>query len=243
MTAPSDSVVVAVQDSDVEAAKVAAKVSPWPELARAVVIFDQASFDAAAELLLGIKALEDEVHSVFDPMAEAAHAAHRKITAQRAAQLKPLADAEAVLKKKISEFCIEQERLARIEQERLEQIALAEAAAALEVRIEQAEANGATADEIAVIVDDAPPPALVAAAPAVQTKGSGISQRSEWVAEVDGERGLALLIQAAAKTHPLRVLLKVDETKLRAMTKALGAEMKKIPGLKVYQRPIVSVRK
>jgi hypothetical protein len=223
-----------------EPAEVASKVSHWAERAREVVIVDQASFDAAAELLLGIKALEREVRAVFDPMAEAAHAAHKKITTERAAQLEPLAAAEAIIKHKASAFLLEQKRKARAEQECLNKLAAEEAARQLEAQIEQAEANGASPAELEAIIDDAPPAPVVYVAPSVETKGTGISQRREWVAEVDGERGLTLLIQAAAKTPQLRGLLKVDEVKLRQMTKAMGSEMKRIPGLKVYERAVIA---
>jgi hypothetical protein len=222
-------------------AEIAAKVSPWPERAKEVLIIDQSSFDAAAELLLGIKELEREVKRVFDPMAEAAHQAHKRITSERAAQLKPLAEAETAIKQRMSEFLLEQERIQKAEQARLRAIAEAEAAAALEAQVEQAEANGATQQEIEAIIDDAPPaPMVVHVAPVVETKGTGISQRREWVAEV---ADLGLLIQAAAKTPALRSLLTVDPVKLRAMTKAMGSAMKTIPGLKVYERAVVSARK
>jgi predicted AAA+ superfamily ATPase len=222
-------------------AEIAAKVSPWPEWAREIVVEDKATFDAASELLKGIKALEAEVKRVFDPLAEAANKAHKQITGERAAQLRPLAEAESTIKQKVSEFLLAQERIQRAEQARLQAIAEAEAAAALEAQVKQAEANGATAKEIEAIIDDAPPaPMVVHVAPAVETKGTGISQRLEWVADVEN---LGLLIQAAAKTPHLRKLLKVDEVALRAMTRAMGSEMRSVPGLKVYQRAIVSARK
>lgn len=230
-----------VETTTNQTAAIAAKVSPWPERAHQIVVVDQPSFDAASEMLKGIKALEAEVRSVFDPMAKKANDAHKEITSQRAAQLKPLTEAESIIKQKVSEFLLEQERLQRAEQARLQAIADAEAAAALEALVEEAEESGASPMEVEAIIEDAPSPAVVVrVAPAVDTKGSGISQRMEWVAEV---ANLGLLIQAAVKTPALRELLMVNEVKLRALTKALGEEMKSIPGLKVYERAIVSARK
>jgi hypothetical protein len=64
-----------------------------------------------------------EVKATFDPICEAAHKAHKAATAKRAQFLDPLESVFKMVKKEMSNYDLEQERIRREEQRRLEEIA------------------------------------------------------------------------------------------------------------------------
>ena len=143
--------------------------------ARAIVVRDQLTHDSAAELYLGLSALEKEINSVHDPAISAAHAAHKAALAAKAKSADPVAEAKKIIKPKIMAWEQEQERIrqeaerkAREEAERqqreLERIAR-EAAEAERKRLAaieeeerlrlaaEAEKMGATAEQVTEILD------------------------------------------------------------------------------------------
>jgi hypothetical protein len=147
-----------------------ARVNGLVTSAGAVVIRDQASYDAAAELTRNIKRLRAEAEENCRPVTAAFHAAHRASTTALNEVDKPLAEAEALLKRRLYAWDQEQQRKqaeaearARVEAERIRrELEAAERQAAERVAAEnrareeaerlevavQAEAEGATAAEV-----------------------------------------------------------------------------------------------
>lgn len=96
-------------------------VSPNPEqglalreCAQALVIQDQAQYDYAAEFLVGIKSKMKEVEAAMDPSCKAAHAAWQTALEQKKKYMAPYVDAEAIVKKSISDYLLEQKRIADV---------------------------------------------------------------------------------------------------------------------------------
>jgi hypothetical protein len=93
-----------------------------PEQARAIIVRDQATLDAAGAMLTErIKPLLKEAAEIFDPVISAANASHRAAIEAKKRVTEPLLQAEAILKNAVGNFLQQQERLRRQEEERLRQ--------------------------------------------------------------------------------------------------------------------------
>ncbi len=154
-----------------------------PEQAKAITITNAETYTQAANFKITLAGWRKKIVDEFAPMKEAAHKAHKAITAKEGEYLKPITEAEATLKTAIMKWQDEQERLRRIEQRRLEMEAQMQRDLERQQREEEA-LNAAIAEgteevyvEPAVYV---PPP--IAAPTYEPVKGLGITRR--WGAEV-----------------------------------------------------------
>jgi hypothetical protein len=219
-----------------------------------IAVVDDATFAQAGELLKTVKAYLGRVAEVFDPMAKAAHDAHKAVVAQRKKVEQHALEAERLLKEQMGTYQREQERkrqeaeaARRREQERLEREER-ERVEAERQRLQkeeedrriaaaaEAERRGDVAaaqkliEEPVVVTAPAPrpmftPPPVATAPPKVQ----GVSFREEWTYEV---------------TDPAQVpreYLMVDEKKLGQVVRAMGSTCR-IPGVRVYSRTVTSAR-
>lgn len=89
------------------------------EQAEIVSISNPIENEQASELLRIIKAMQYELKKAFEPAKDYAHKAHKSVTELEKKHLKPLIDAEHVIKSKISSFLIIQEQKRIKEQEKL----------------------------------------------------------------------------------------------------------------------------
>ena len=78
--------------------------------AESMVILSDEDYTAAGEFGRLLKQKAAEVTSFFKPMKDSAHQAHKAICDREKAMLKPLKNAEAVVKKAMSDYFTEQER-------------------------------------------------------------------------------------------------------------------------------------
>ena len=95
-------------------------VAPVVQQAAALVVSTPQEYEGAANFLKNVKAAAKKVTDFFDPIVATAHAAWKKTTEGKATLLKPLADAEATVKRKMIVFQTEQERIRQQEQARLQ---------------------------------------------------------------------------------------------------------------------------
>ena len=208
----------------------------WPEKAKALVINDAESYTFGAELLLGIKSLRKEVDATFDPLTQSAFENHRKIVAAKRKAETPLSEAEQTIKGAMVAFDREQQRLARIEEERQREIArreeedrrLAEAAL-LEAEGTQFGDAAMVAQAQQIVEEAIQRPAPVAIAPVLKAtpKVSGISMKKSWAFRV---------------TRPElvpRQYCEVSEAKIRGVVKSLGPAAN-IPGVEVYEEQTIA---
>jgi len=216
----------------------ARQAASWPDRARALRVVDQPTYEQASEHLIGIKGLRASIEETFGPIIAKAHAAHKEAVAQRKKVEAPLEEAECILKKGISGYLAEQERLRREEERRLREAVELQAAAELEQRIEEAERSGAPVAEINAMIEQPLVVPAPVAPPRVQ-RVEGISMRETWRAEVVDK---AALIRAAAVRPDLHALLEVNVPALNGMARALKSAMS-IPGVRAVCETGVSVRR
>ena len=191
--------------------------------AGAIVIDNQERCEAAGELLKVIKGFRKKIEDTFKPICEAAHKAWKTAVAGREAHDGPMAQAEAGIKYKMSAYLNEQERLRRVEEQRLQ----AEAQKAAEEQAEQdALLMEATGDaEAAEVVRQEPVVApVVVVAPVA--KPQGISTQSIWRFRITN-----------ASIVP-REFLAIDEKRIGAVVRAMKSATN-IPGVEIYEDKIV----
>lgn len=209
--------------------ELAEKALSWPEQARAIVIRDQHSYDLAASRLLDVAALRKEIVDHHKPMKEAAHEAHKRICESERKLLEPVAQAESILKGSIGAWDAEQrriredaERKAREEAERL-------MAEQIEAAAMEAEAAGASVEEVEAIVTA--PVVVPKIAVQTYTKAAGISTAVLYSAEVTNLRELC---RAVADGRVSEQCVQANTTVLNQMARALKTTMN-IPGVRVVQ--------
>lgn len=213
----------------------------WPAQARALKVTDGSTYQQAAELLVGIKALRGEVNETFDPIIADAHKAHKTACEKKRAADAPLLEAETILKRSMSDYNVEQERLRLEEQRRLEEQArreeedrrLAEAAAL------EKEGHDTNCPELVVeaerVLEQPVMTAPVQVARAVP-KVAGIVHRENWSARVTS---LIALVRFIA-THPEHVnLIQPNQAALNSLARSMKANLR-IDGVQPVNTPTVA---
>lgn len=219
------------------------QVEDWPTRARGMIVTDDETNEAAAELLLGIKDLAKEINNTFDPLKKKAHEAWKAICDEQNRHLAPLVEAEKILKGSIGNFAMEKQR--RLEEERrsyeaqvrrAEEEARRAAELELERNIEAAEQVGAEPEEIQAMIEAPlevatvyvpPPPRKVE-----QPKGTSTAFRT--VVRIDNPR---LLLKFIADNPQFINLVEFDQGGLNKMSAVIKAM--KWPGVALTQEPIV----
>jgi len=108
------------------------KISPLIAQANALVIRCQADLESAKDTISNvIKALKREIDDTFDVLISKAHAAHKEAVAQKKRHYEPLEAAERQIKQKMGTYLDEQDRIRRIEEQRLRELAERERQAAI----------------------------------------------------------------------------------------------------------------
>lgn len=209
----------------------------WPEKARAITIADQQTYDQATELLKGTAALEKEIKAHYGPLKQEAHEAHKKITAAEKSVLAPVQEASGILRSSVAQYASEQERLRREEERRLAEIARKEEEERRLSEAIEAEANGATVDEVEAVIERP----SIAPMPRVQPAympTKGISTREIWHAEVTNIRELA---RAVADGRAAPTLIQPNMTALNGLARSLKRAMN-TPGVKAVVETTTAVR-
>lgn len=209
-----------------------------PDEARAVAITSQPTYARAVEMLRGAVALADEISAHYRPLKEKAYQAHRAICEAEKKLLAPPTEAAGTLKRSIAAWDQEQERLRREEEARLaaEERRRAEdqqlAAAA------EAEALGATQEDVDAILSE-PVPAVAVVAPPTYQQAQGISGRVNYSARVLNVT--ALLRAVLDGTVPAQAIMP-NQTFLNAQARALKEAMR-YPGVQVVREATTTVRR
>lgn len=123
-----------MSEQNVEVIK--AEINPVLMNAAAMTVTTPAEYTVASDFLKTVKAAQKKVTDFFAPMKQKAHEAHKAITSQETATLKPLLDAEAALKRNMLTFYQAQERI-RLEAQRKAQEEADRQAAAERARLER----------------------------------------------------------------------------------------------------------
>ncbi|MBF0488461.1 MAG: hypothetical protein HQK98_09895 [Nitrospirae bacterium] len=196
--------------------------------ANTLVVSDSESYGNAAQILKGIKALEDQIKADFAEPKKKAHDAHKAVLAQEKGHLDGIADAVKVIKQKMMTWKIADDK--RIAAERLEAQRIAKEKAE-EEKLKEAialEALGEMDEAEAVLTAPIPfvPPATVMQE---TPKVSGIITRKTTKYRI---------IDAALIP---REYLMPDEKKIGGVVRAMGMQTK-IAGIEAYEETVMSVR-
>lgn len=190
-----------------------------PEQANALIITTPEQYQAAADMLLNIKAIQKEIDATFDPIVKKAHEAHKEAVAQKKKVETPLKEAEAIIKPKMVKYDTEQEAIRRAEEERLRAIALKEEEDRRIAEAAAAEAEG-NHDEAEAIVSE---PVYVAPVMVQKTtpQVSGVQYRETWTFEVVDINKVP------------REYLKLDDVRIGGVVRSMKGATN-IPGIRAY---------
>jgi len=199
----------------------------FPDQARALRVTSNEIYETAGGLLVQIKGLRKKINRTFKPMKEAAVKAHKAVLEQERLADAPLVEAEDIIKPELARWDMEQERLRRVEEQRLQELArkqeedrrLAEA-----VAIEQA-GDKKLADQVIAAPVEVPPVIVAKSVPKVQ----GISYTERWTYRV---------INPAIVPAEFKML---DEVKIGQYARAMKSAGR-IPGIEIYSERSVSGR-
>lgn len=201
--------------------------------AKAVRVTDAETYTVAGSLWKSIGDMIKEVKDTFDPLVQAAHLAHKAVVEKRAKYLDPLTAAQKSVKKLMSDYDLEQERIRQEEQRRLAEIArkqeeerlLAEAILAEE----EAKRNGATHEEAAqeaqAVIDEPVYVAPVVVAKATPKLQGGPVYRTVWKARIINEKLIP------------REYLVPDLVKINGVVRSLKGSAN-IPGVQAYEERV-----
>lgn len=148
---------------------------------RSLKVENDIGYTAAAELLKRVKSVQKKVKEYWEPLRKSAKAAYDSVLEKKKAMTEPLDNAEQILKRKMSDYTLEQERIQREREAQLRKEAQAEADRKLEAAL-QMEAEG---DEIgaeyamaeAEVYDSYAGSAISST---VKPKAAGISMQKTW---------------------------------------------------------------
>lgn len=185
------------------------------------------SYCIACDFLLGLKDLLKKANEVFDPAIAAANASHKAAIAAKKKVTDPITEAERAIKPKIGMYETEQRRKAEEERRRAEEEERKRREAELEASLEEAEADGASADEVQAIIDQPIPMPRVKPAPTFQS-AKGVATRCVYKAEVYDARAL---YRAVAEGAVSPNLVAPNMTALNQMARAMRDTMN-IPGVR-----------
>ena len=185
--------------------------------AQDLAVTDEQSLAVAGDMLGYVAGVRKRIEALRTSLVKPLNDHVRRINDLFKGYSAPLDRADAALRAKITAYHAEQERLRREEAERLRKLAEKEQA-----RLERAAAKKGI---------PAPPPIPVptpAAVPKTMTGEYGsMTTRKEWRFDITDEAQVP------------RQYLVVDEARIRA---AIRAGIREIPGVRIYQVEIVSVR-
>jgi hypothetical protein len=200
--------------------QITAKRSDLLLQAQSLTITDDASYRAAGELALSIKALRDTITSDFAPAKKAAHDAHKAVCAQEKKHLDALAEPDALVRQKLSKYAAEIDRQRQEAERAAIQVAEQQARERVIERAVEAEESGNK--QLAERILSGP---VIPEAPAPVTYRV---PRASGIAMID--RAMFEITDAALLP---REYLTPDEAKIRGVVEALELSAN-IPGVRVW---------
>lgn len=208
------------------------------ERAKIVRIFDQDSYDAAADLLLKqIKPFRKRWQEYWETVKSPAYAAYKAVLDKFNEGDKPLEAAERQVKLAIQAWDAEQGRIRAERQREAEEVLRKQQEEENLRAATMAEESGASEEEVNAIVS-AP---IVTVAPPVEptyAKALGISSRENWKARVVD---LKKLCAAIGKGQVPITYVLPNESVLNARAKA-DKQTLNVPGVVAFNDPVISGR-
>lgn len=200
-----------------------------------VVITNDAEFAYAGEMTKQIKQMQKKITDYWEPMRKSAHQAYQAILDHKKEMIDPCARAEKVLKRKMSDYSMEQERKRRAEEAELRRLAQAEVDKKLEEAAKAEKEGDILGAEMAMaeaeVMDGVAVAGVVApAAPKV----NGVSKTKAW--RITGIDPSKVPVEVAGI-----VIRPVDEKAVMNLIKATKGQVK-IEGITYEETVNISVR-
>lgn len=215
--------------------KLGRQVSLIEQQASSVVVTSEEDFVLAGEMTRRVKAMQTRVTDYWEPMRKSTYEAYAAVNQHKKQMLTPLESAEKILKRKMGDYTVRQERIHREREEATRKAAevemdrkLAEAA--------EAEARGdAEGAEFAMAEAEVMEGVTVSGGlRAKQPKAKGVSQTKTWkITRIDSEK-----VPISLNGMELRP---VDEKLVLQLIKASKGKIA-IPGVECKEDIIISVR-
>ena len=201
--------------------------------ASGIIIQNDDDYAFAGNFTRDVKAAEKRVEAFWEPMRKTTYDAYKAVTDHKKAMLDPLKNAETILKRKMSQYQIEQERKRRAEEERLRRLAQEEMERKL-AEAAKAEKEGNVAEmefAMAEVMDSISQTTTIEPK---QTKVDGISHSKAWqITKID----LSKLPCEIAGV----VIRPADEKAIMQLIKATKGAIS-IPGVEYEETVQISVR-
>ncbi|KJS85012.1 MAG: hypothetical protein JM58_09615 [Peptococcaceae bacterium BICA1-8] len=199
-------------------------------------IVNQEQFNAVGEELRRIKGVRKQVDDLFDTIIKKAHEAHKEAIGSKKKLTDPLDLAEKSFKKSMLAYQQEQERIARVEQERL-RIAAEEKARKEREKLEakaMREIEKGNEEKAETLMEQAEElvPFITVVAPQFE-KVSGISTKKTWKARVTNPE------QVPAYINGMEIRT-INQSQLDKMAKMSSGTIK-VPGVEFYQESTLAV--
>lgn len=204
--------------------------------ALSVVIHNEDDYKAACEVTKTVKAMQKKVTDYWEPMRVSTKDAYDSVLAHKKEMLAPLESAEKILKGKISDYVIEQERKQR--EAEAEARRLAQEAAEKSLSEAVAAENSGDAETAEYAMTEAEMMSELATSgmstQVQKPKADGVSTSRTWkITSIDEEK-VPIDINGA-------IIRPVDKSAIMALIKATKGKIK-IPGVKYEESVTVSVR-
>ena len=215
--------------------KLGRQVSLIERQASSVAVTSEEGFVRAGELTKQVKAMQKQVTEYWEPMRKSTYEAYTAVNQHKKEMLDPLESAENILKRKMSDYTMEQERIRREQEEAMRKAAEAEMARKLE-EAEDAESRGDTVGaEFAMAEAEVMEGVAVSGGLRHQApKAKGVSQTKTWkITKIDSEK-----VPVSLNGMELRP---VDEKLVLQLIKASKGKIS-IPGVEYKEDVIISVR-
>jgi len=151
--------------------------------AQSFEIIDDSSYRMAVSGIDQAKKFQKEVKEVWDPVCEAANTAHKAATKGRAEQIAPFIEAEKTLKGLCNNYDLEQERLIREAQKKIDDDKRQKEADAL-AKAEALEAEGKVEEADAVVEEAVQEDLFTPPAPLPPAAPKGVVYIDHWIAEI-----------------------------------------------------------
>ena len=203
--------------------------------ASAVVVASEADYAAAGDLTKTVKAMQKQVKEYWDPLRVAAKKTYDDVLAKKKAMLDPLEAAEKILKGKMTDFVLEQERKRKEQEEAMRKLAQAE----IDRKLDEAAAAETNGDAMGVEFAMAEAEVMQGIAeagsiPSQKPKADGVSTSKTWkITGIDDAKVPVSLCGA--------VIRPVDEKAVLALIKATKGKIE-IPGITFEESVTISVR-
>lgn len=204
--------------------------------AKAMTITSNEDYEKAAEFGQQIKAQAKVVTDFFKPMKDNAYKAHKAVCDREKTMLKPLQEAEKILKKSIAAYQKEQEQKKRELEEKMRLVAEAEKEKKLNEAAALEEEGNQEAAETALMEAQMVETVAASAAVVMDTpKAKGVSSSKDWEIESIDHQKVPVMF-SGMEIRP------VDEKAVMRLIRASKGSIR-IPGITYKETIKVSIRR